>query len=124
MWSVAYDGSRWVHPDTVITTLPDSSPLYVRTTLQTSKGDIPFTLSPSGNGSGCLVGVYYGWFSPCVIQMQSTTPDGMRSTYRKYFRIRRFSYERYQSCFHPNAVGVRQLVSCQFIKGLFSNPRE
>ena len=38
------DGSRWVHPSSIATTPPDSHPLYVRTTPQTSKGYILVTL--------------------------------------------------------------------------------
>ena len=39
--------------------------------------NIPVTLSPSVNGSGCLVGVDDGWLIRHVVQMQYTTVDGM-----------------------------------------------
>ena len=43
LWAIVSDGSRWVHPVGIrtITTTPNSSPFYIRNTLQTSKGDIP-----------------------------------------------------------------------------------
>ena len=69
LWDIASNGSRLFHPDRIITTPPNSSPLHAGTTLQTPEGDIMFTLSPSGNGSGHLFGLEDGWLSCCVVQM-------------------------------------------------------
>ena len=91
LWDVASDGSRRVHLDGVITNIPNYSPLNVRTTLQTTKGDLLITFSTSSSGSGCLVVVYGGWLSRRVIQMQSTTPGGTCTSYYNYFRQGRSS---------------------------------
>ena len=124
LWDIASNGSSWVHPDTVITTPPNSSPSQVRTSLHNYEVDVPITFPPYIIGSHRLVGVDYRWFSCCVIQTQSTTPDGIQDAYRNYLMWPKFSYERQKSRFHPNAVGVRQLFLHHFIKGIFSQPRE
>ena len=46
LWDIASNGSSWVHPDTVITTPPNSSPSQVRTSLQNYEGDVPITFPP------------------------------------------------------------------------------
>ena len=63
LWGVVSNGSRWVHTNTAITTLSDSSPSYVSKTLQAYKGDICITVSLYGNSSVFLVVVDYGWFN-------------------------------------------------------------
>ena len=82
------------------------------------------TFYPSRNGSGRLVGVDDGWFSRCIVHIQSTMTDGMQVTYRNSFRHRRFSYEPQRSCFNYNSVGMIRLVCHQFLKGIFPNPQE
>ena len=121
MLEVDSNDSRWVHTNSVITTPPKSSYLYFRTTLQTSEGDFTITVSPSGIGSGLLVGLYYRWFSCHFFQTHYSTPGGLRATYLEYFRpLRRFVYGRQRSRFHPSAVGERLLVCHQFIEEFFS----
>ena len=119
LWGISSDGYRWVHPDGVITTSPDSSPFQVRSTLQTAEGYITVTLSPYGNGSVWLVGVGDGWLSRHVVQKKSITPDGMQATYRTYFRRKRFSHDPQWSRFHPNVVGMSRSLCCQLLKGIF-----
>ena len=63
---VALYGSIWFHPGVIVTTPPDSSPLNVRTTLQTYKGNITFALSLSINASSFLVVLDDGWLSHVV----------------------------------------------------------
>ena len=77
LWEVASDRSRWVHPDGVIATPPDSSPLLFSTSLQTSEADIMVTFSPPVNIIGHLVVVDDRWIICCVFQTQSTTSDGI-----------------------------------------------
>ena len=124
LWDVASDVSRWFHPDAAITTLPYSYHLHIRTTLQTAERYFLVTLSPSVNGSGRLMGVDCGWFFYRIVITQFTMPDGMRSTYRNYFRHQSLSCEWQKSGFHLNTVGVNQLVCRQFLKVIFSKPKE
>ena len=120
LWAIASDSYRWVHPDGFITTLPYSSPLHFRTTLQNSEGDIAVTFYPSVNCSALLVGVGCRCIGFHVIQTQSTTLDGIWSTQSAYFRQQKLSCEWHKSRFHPNVVGAIQLVHCQFPKVIFS----
>ena len=76
LWAVAYDSSRWVHTDAVISNLPDSYSLHFRTTLQTYEGDVPITMYLSGNGTSWLVGVYNKWFICRIIQNHSVHLEG------------------------------------------------
>ena len=78
LWAVASKGLRWVHPDVTITTLPDPPPSHIMSTLQTAKGDIPVTLSPSCNISASLIGLDNVWIGCRVFQMGYTTPYGIQ----------------------------------------------
>ena len=119
IWSFSSNGSRWVHLDAVITTPLDSSPLYFRTYLQTSKGDVPVTVFLSGISSGCLVGVDDGWFTRRIIQTLFSIPKKLISTYLNYFRPQIFSYDKQQTLFQTSAVGVSQLIHHQFLKVIY-----
>ena len=124
MWTIDSDGYRWVHPNSVITTPNDSSPLHFKKTIQTSGGEVLITVCPSVNGSDNMVGVDDGWFSIHIVQTNFSTPKRMQATYRNYFTLRRFSYERQRSRLHPSMVGVRWLALHQFLKWIYPNPME
>ena len=85
LWEVSFNGFRWVFTNAVIITPPDSSPLHYRMTIQTSKGDVPITVSPSGNGRGCLIVLYDGWVTGCIVQTYSRIPEGLQATYGSCF---------------------------------------
>ena len=67
LWEVVSNGSRWVHPNAAISNQRNYYPLHFRMTTQTVKGYIPIIMSPSGNGSCCLVRVDDGWVTCRIV---------------------------------------------------------
>ena len=83
LWSVASNGSRWIHPDAVINTPPQYSSLNLSMTLQTAEGYFLIIMYPSVNGSSHLVGLDCGWVNRHIAQTSSRTPKRLQASYRE-----------------------------------------
>ena len=81
MWTVAYDGSQWIVPNGGITNPIKSSYLRSSTTIQTTKGDVPITVSLSVRSISHLVRVDDRWVTCRIIQMRFRTPEGLQASY-------------------------------------------
>ena len=99
LWVWASDGSRWVHYNFVIQ-FPKKINTHFVTTFPTPEGEGPITMFPSLNGSAHLV---------CFCDKLSSQ---LRTTYSKPFQP--YTYRRQREMFYPSAVGVCQLIRCQY----------
>ena len=84
LWYYSSDAYWRVHTDDAITITPEFSTSHFRTTLETAKGDVLVTVSPSVNFSSRLVGIIEGWENCLIVQTLSRTPKGLY--YRKIIR--------------------------------------
>ena len=117
LWANASNSSWWMHTNSVITILQDYPFSHFSTTSQTSKGDVLIIVSLYVNGNACLVGVNDDWVNHRILQMRS--PKRLQAA--SYLELcKDFSYNWQQYYLHPRAVGVRQLVCHQSLRGIFT----
>ena len=119
LWEVASNGSQWVHLDAVITTTQDYSSLHFITIMNTAKGYVTITVSPSVNGRDSLVGLNDGWVTRHFSRMCSRMPEMSRSSCYKFFRA--FSCNPQWDFLYPIVVGVIWFVSYKIHRGTFKN---
>ena len=94
IWDYDPNIYRLVHTSAVIRVLPKINTHFV-TNIPTSKGDVTITVSPTINGSVCLVIMNDHVILTCY-------------TYLEIFRL--YSYSQQQYMLHPNEVGVFRLI--------------